>query len=68
MDLDDAQEIGYRKGLIKGRELQKKQDTDEILADLHPIEKKRLLEGYSKEDMCIDLLRLINKLEGRLNE
>ena len=34
MNVDDAQEIGYRKGLIKGRELQKEDDAKEIIEDL----------------------------------
>ena len=34
MDLDDAQEIGYRKGLIRGKELKSKQLIEKIQGDL----------------------------------
>lgn len=44
----------------------KRNQIQEFLEKLHPIEKKRLNDNISKQDICVELLNLINEYEGRL--
>ena len=61
--LNNAQEMGYRKGLIKGRELQKQEDVSEFLKDI-------LGFNYNKSTQFYEnwVRELIEKWEKKKNE